>query len=99
MWATLVSMYKTEGGVSALYRGIVPTVAGVAPYVCLTGVTQHSRICEDADIYRLVSTLWYMSQSARHLRLKATRTLVPFASFWRVPSLARLLKPARIHCK
>lgn len=36
MWATLVSMYKTEGGMSALYRGIVPTVAGVAPYVRLT---------------------------------------------------------------
>lgn len=34
MWATLVQMYKTEGGVKALYRGIVPTVAGVAPYVC-----------------------------------------------------------------
>ena len=34
MWATLVQMYKTEGGMSALYRGILPTVAGVAPYVC-----------------------------------------------------------------
>ncbi len=33
MWATLVGMYKTEGGFLALYRGIVPTVAGVAPYV------------------------------------------------------------------
>lgn len=33
MWATLVIMYKTEGGVLALYRGILPTVAGVAPYV------------------------------------------------------------------
>lgn len=33
MWATLVHMYKTEGGMSALYRGIIPTVAGVAPYV------------------------------------------------------------------
>lgn len=33
MWATLLQMYKTEGGMSALYRGIVPTVAGVAPYV------------------------------------------------------------------
>jgi len=30
----LVIMYKTEGGVLALYRGIIPTVAGVAPYVC-----------------------------------------------------------------
>ncbi|EFQ34060.1 hypothetical protein CGRA01v4_12117 [Colletotrichum graminicola] len=35
MWATMVKMYKTEGGVSALYRGIIPTVAGVAPYVGL----------------------------------------------------------------
>lgn len=33
MMATLKNMYKTEGGLSALYRGIVPTVAGVAPYV------------------------------------------------------------------
>ncbi|WPH00164.1 Hypothetical protein R9X50_00298700 [Acrodontium crateriforme] len=35
MWETMVMMYKTEGGVLALYRGIVPTVAGVAPYVGL----------------------------------------------------------------
>lgn len=35
MWALLVNMYKTEGGISALYRGIIPTVAGVAPYVGL----------------------------------------------------------------
>lgn len=33
MWTTLVRMYQTEGGMSALYRGIIPTVAGVAPYV------------------------------------------------------------------
>jgi solute carrier family 25 phosphate transporter 23/24/25/41 len=35
MWTLLVNMYKTEGGIPALYRGIVPTVAGVAPYVGL----------------------------------------------------------------
>lgn len=35
MWQTLVHMYKTEGGASALYRGMIPTVAGVAPYVGL----------------------------------------------------------------
>jgi solute carrier family 25 phosphate transporter 23/24/25/41 len=35
MWALLANMYKTEGGIPALYRGILPTVAGVAPYVGL----------------------------------------------------------------
>lgn len=35
MWETLLHMYKLEGGIPALYRGIVPTVAGVAPYVGL----------------------------------------------------------------
>jgi solute carrier family 25 (mitochondrial phosphate transporter), member 23/24/25/41 len=33
MWATMIKMYKTEGGFLGLYRGILPTVAGVAPYV------------------------------------------------------------------
>ncbi len=33
MWAVMVKMYKTEGGLRALYRGIIPTVAGVGPYV------------------------------------------------------------------
>ncbi|KAL9022880.1 MAG: hypothetical protein Q9180_008513, partial [Flavoplaca navasiana] len=32
MWATMKTMYLTEGGFLALYRGILPTVAGVAPY-------------------------------------------------------------------
>ena len=35
MWGTLIAMYKNEGGFFALYRGIIPTVAGVAPYVGL----------------------------------------------------------------
>ncbi|KAJ9142251.1 Solute carrier family 25 member 42 [Coniochaeta hoffmannii] len=35
MWTTMAAMYKTEGGLAALYRGIIPTVAGVAPYVGL----------------------------------------------------------------
>lgn len=33
MFTTMVLIYKNEGGFVALYRGIVPTVAGVAPYV------------------------------------------------------------------
>ncbi|KAI9724752.1 MAG: hypothetical protein M1812_000027 [Candelaria pacifica] len=39
MWATMVTMYKSEGGFLALYRGIIPTVAGVAPYVGLNFMT------------------------------------------------------------
>ncbi|QIW95011.1 hypothetical protein AMS68_000529 [Peltaster fructicola] len=35
MWTTMKQMYIHEGGVRALYRGIAPTVAGVAPYVGL----------------------------------------------------------------
>lgn len=35
MWGVLFAMYKNEGGFFALYRGIIPTVAGVAPYVGL----------------------------------------------------------------
>ncbi|KAG6062038.1 hypothetical protein E4U32_002693 [Claviceps aff. humidiphila group G2b] len=42
MWATLIQMYKTEGGMAALYRGIVPTVAGVAPYVGLNFMVYES---------------------------------------------------------
>ncbi|KAI2625836.1 solute carrier family 25 member 42 [Hypoxylon sp. NC1633] len=39
MWTTLAMMYKQEGGMAALYRGIIPTVAGVAPYVGLNFMT------------------------------------------------------------
>lgn len=36
MWTVMAAMYRSEGGIAALYRGIIPTVAGVAPYVCWT---------------------------------------------------------------
>jgi solute carrier family 25 (mitochondrial phosphate transporter), member 23/24/25/41 len=42
MWATMLKMYKTEGGFLAIYRGIIPTVAGVAPYVGLNFMTYES---------------------------------------------------------
>lgn len=35
MWPTMKLMYKNEGGIFGLYRGIIPTIAGVAPYVGL----------------------------------------------------------------
>lgn len=33
LWDTAKVLYKTEGGILALYRGIWPTTLGVAPYV------------------------------------------------------------------
>lgn len=42
MWATMKTMYKTEGGIVGLYRGIIPTVAGVAPYVGLNFMVYES---------------------------------------------------------
>ncbi|KAF7185794.1 putative mitochondrial carrier [Pseudocercospora fuligena] len=42
MFGTLTHMYKHEGGFRALYRGIIPTVAGVAPYVGLNFMTYES---------------------------------------------------------
>jgi solute carrier family 25 (mitochondrial phosphate transporter), member 23/24/25/41 len=42
MWALMISMYKNEGGWKALYRGIIPTVAGVAPYVGLNFMVYES---------------------------------------------------------
>lgn len=35
MFPTIARIYRTEGGIPALYRGLVPTVMGVAPYVGL----------------------------------------------------------------
>ena len=42
MWQTMVTMYKNEGGMRGLYRGILPTVAGVAPYVGLNFMAYES---------------------------------------------------------
>jgi solute carrier family 25 phosphate transporter 23/24/25/41 len=42
MFATMSHMYKHEGGFLALYRGILPTVAGVAPYVGLNFMVYES---------------------------------------------------------
>lgn len=43
MMKTLGIMYTTEGGVRGLYRGIIPTVAGVAPYVSIARSAPLSR--------------------------------------------------------
>lgn len=33
MWGMTLRVMREEGGVRALYRGLVPTAFGVAPYV------------------------------------------------------------------
>ena len=44
MFPTIARIYRTEGGIPALYRGLVPTVMGVAPYVGLNfAVYEHMR--------------------------------------------------------
>jgi solute carrier family 25 (mitochondrial phosphate transporter), member 23/24/25/41 len=44
MFPTIARIYRTEGGIPALYRGLVPTVLGVAPYVGLNfAVYEHVR--------------------------------------------------------
>ena len=35
IWVTMKRMYQQEGGVRALYRGLGPTLTGVAPYIAL----------------------------------------------------------------
>lgn len=36
IWAMTLKVYREEGGVRGLYRGCVPTAAGVAPYVAVS---------------------------------------------------------------
>src|SRR5271170_5732366 len=44
MFPTIAKIYRTEGGIPALYRGLLPTVLGVAPYVGLNfAVYEHVR--------------------------------------------------------
>ena len=33
MWGMTLRVIRKEGGVRALYRGLIPTAMGVAPYV------------------------------------------------------------------
>lgn len=39
MFTTMKLMYRTEGGIISLYRGLGPTLAGVAPYVGINFAT------------------------------------------------------------
>ena len=58
MWRIMVNVYKTEGGMLALYGGYIPTIAGVAPYV---RDAPFNVPLSPADASRSVSTSWFMS--------------------------------------
>lgn len=45
MWGMMALIYREEGGLRALYRGIVPTAVGVAPYVVSLLFLQGFREC------------------------------------------------------
>lgn len=61
MFQTMVLMYKNEGGFLALYRGIIPTVAGVAPYVSEWGNKQSMVLFLTIFLPRWASILWFMN--------------------------------------
>lgn len=45
IWAMTAKVYREEGGIRGLYRGCVPTAAGVAPYVAVSNAPSS---CEKA---------------------------------------------------
>jgi solute carrier family 25 phosphate transporter 23/24/25/41 len=61
MWTTMVTIYKNEGGMIALYRGIAPTVAGVAPYV-----SEGTFILSDLSALRMLLTCDFQGWSELH---------------------------------
>lgn len=62
---TLVHVYKNEGGFRALYRGIVPTTLGVAPYVAINfALYEYLRDRMDATPGRFDSPMWKLGAGA-----------------------------------
>lgn len=56
MWGSLKDVYKNEGGIRGLYRGLMPTAYGVAPYVGLNFMTYETLKNKVPEEYR--STVW-----------------------------------------
>lgn len=66
VWETLREVYQNEGGVLGLYRGIVPTTLGVAPYVAINfAMYEYIRDKMDASKnYDFSNPLWKLSAGA-----------------------------------
>ena len=61
MWGMTLKVVREEGGVRALYRGIIATAVGVAPYVgaCYEMVLRSARTDRRVPLGRLPDSLWW----------------------------------------
>ncbi|CAK9440253.1 uncharacterized protein LODBEIA_P43530 [Lodderomyces beijingensis] len=65
VWVTLKDVYKHEGGFLALYRGIVPTTLGVAPYVAINfALYEKLREYMDQSARDFSNPIWKLSAGA-----------------------------------
>lgn len=66
VWDTLRDVYRNEGGILALYKGIVPTTLGVAPYVAINfAMYEYLRDSMNASThYDFSNPLWKLSAGA-----------------------------------
>ncbi|SGZ56439.1 CIC11C00000002517 [Sungouiella intermedia] len=66
VWDTLRDVYQNEGGFFALYKGIVPTTMGVAPYVAINfALYEYLRDSMNASTqYDFSNPLWKLSAGA-----------------------------------
>lgn len=65
VWETLSEVYGKEGGVRALYRGIVPTTMGVAPYVAINfALYEHLRDSMEKSERNFSSPFWKLGAGA-----------------------------------
>lgn len=66
VWDTLRDVYYNEGGIRALYKGIVPTTLGVAPYVAINfAMYEYLRDSMNASThYDFSNPLWKLSAGA-----------------------------------
>lgn len=65
VWETLKDVYKNEGGFFALYKGIIPTTMGVAPYVAINfALYEHLRDKMDDSKRDFSNPLWKLGAGA-----------------------------------
>lgn len=65
VWFTLKDVYRNEGGLLGLYRGIVPTTLGVAPYVAINfAIYENLRDRMDNSPRDFSNPLWKLGAGA-----------------------------------